>query len=95
MLSSTKRASLAALGLAAALGLGACGGGGDDEVAEEGRVAAQADAAALRVEADESASLRPTCCRPGSITTSVAYDRELACGRPAAESLTSTACCRG
>ena len=56
MKTATKRAGFAALGLTAALGLGACGGGGDGEAKESGRVTSDpAPSGALRVEAHEFA----------------------------------------
>jgi plastocyanin len=69
----TKLASLSALGLAAVLGLGACGGGGGDETAEQGRVATEPDdTAALRVEADEF-SFSPNDLRAAAGTVAIEY----------------------
>lgn len=66
-------ASLTAVGFAAILGLGACGGGGEDEVAEEGQVAAEPDdTATLRVEADEF-SFSPNDLRAAAGTVAIEF----------------------
>lgn len=69
MTAFTKHASIAALGLAAALALGACVGADGDEATERGRVTDGAGASTpLRVEAHEF-SLSPEDLRaaPGSV----------------------------
>jgi plastocyanin len=66
---SAKHASIAALGLAAFLALGACAGADEDEATERGRVTDDSGASApLRVEAHEF-SLSPEGLRaaPGSV----------------------------
>jgi plastocyanin len=77
----TKLSSLVALGFAAVLGLGACGGGGGDETAEAGRVEAEpapeptAEGSAspgLRVEADEF-SFSPGDLRAAAGTIAIEY----------------------
>jgi plastocyanin len=70
----TKLAGLSVLGLAAVLGLGACGGGGEggDETAEQGGVAAEPDGAALHVEADEF-SFSPNDLAAAAGTVAIEY----------------------
>jgi uncharacterized cupredoxin-like copper-binding protein len=74
MTTATKRAGFAALGLAAVLGLGACGGGGSDgEAKEPGRVESDAAApGALRIEAHEFA-LAPKDLRAAPGTVAIEY----------------------
>jgi plastocyanin len=74
MTTTTKRAGFAALGLAAVLGLGACGGGGGDGTAKEGPPAASDSAApgTLRIEAHEFA-LTPKDLRTAPGTVAVEY----------------------
>lgn len=73
MRTASKRAGFAALGLVAALGLGACGGGGDGAAKESGRVASDAKpSGVLRVEAHEFA-LAPEDLRAAAGTVSIEY----------------------
>lgn len=73
MRTATKRAGFAAIGLAAALGLGACGGGGGGEAEESGQVANDpAPSATLRVEAHEFA-LAPEDLRAAPGTVAIEY----------------------
>ena len=73
MRTATKRAGFAAIGLAAALGLGACGGGGDGEAKESGQVTSDpAPSGVLRVEAHEFA-LAPEDLRAAPGTVAIEY----------------------
>ena len=73
MTAATKRAGFAALGLAAVLGLGACGGGGDGESTEKPRAASDPAASrTLRIEAHEFA-LTPKDLRAAPGTVAIEY----------------------
>lgn len=72
MRTATKRAGFVALGLAAALGLGACGGG-DGEAKESGQMTSDpAPSGTLRVEAHEFA-LTPEDLRAAPGTVAIEY----------------------
>ena len=73
MRTATKRAAFAAIGLTAALGLGACGGDGGGEAMEAGQVTHDAaPSGALRVEAHEFA-LAPKDLRAAPGTVAIEY----------------------
>ena len=73
MRTATKRAAFAAIGLTAALGLGACGGDGGGEAKEAGQVTNDAaPSGALRVEAHEFA-LAPKDLRAAPGTVAIEY----------------------
>jgi plastocyanin len=74
MKTTTKRTGFAALGVAAVLGLGACGGGGGDgEAKEQGRVTSDAaPSGTLRIEAHEFA-LEPKDLRAAPGTVAIEY----------------------
>ena len=74
MTTATKRAGCAAIGLAAVLGLGACGGGGGDGETKEGPPAASdsAPSGTLRIEASEF-TLTPKDLRATPGTVAIEY----------------------
>jgi plastocyanin len=73
MTTANKRAGFVALGLAAVLGVGACGGGGEGKAAERPRAASEPGASGtLRIEAHEFA-LTPKDLQAAPGTVAIEY----------------------